>query len=221
MMPLQLVRVKRKDIEIQVAPDGNCSIRAPLSATTEDIKALVAKRSTWIETQQAIASLNKQRNKEYVNGESFLLDGEEHRLELEEDKGRSALRFDGRRFFLKPSQTHLARSHFVKFYKKHAKESLPGRVSRIAQKLGFKPTSVKVLELGARWGSCSKAGGVNFSWRLAMLPPFVVDYLIVHELTHLDIPTHSDEFWRRVQTAYPDYRLVERWLSENGSKTQL
>lgn len=218
---VKLVRIKRKDIEIQVAPNGACTVRAPLESTTDEVTSLVERRLTWIETKRAISSLNRRRPKEYVSGESFLLQGDEHGLNVESHSWKKPLVFDGRRFMLKPEAAGEARELFVRFYKEQAKALLLEKVPVTANRLGYKPRSIKVLELGARWGSCSRAGGVNFNWKLAMLPPKVVDYLIIHELTHLDLPSHSDEFWRRVEAACPDYRKHEKWLEEHGSRAEL
>lgn len=218
---VKLVRIKRKDIEIQVAADGSCTVRAPLESSTEEITSLVERRLTWIETKRAIASLNRRRPKEYVSGESFLLFGDEHCLNIDAHQGRKSLEFDGRKFQLKPESVEQARELFIKFYKEQAKTLLQEKVPALAGRLGYRPKSVRVLELGARWGSCSKSGGVNFNWKLAMLPPKIVDYLIIHELTHIDLPSHSAEFWRRVEAACPEYRKHEKWLEEHGSKTEL
>lgn len=57
---------------------------------------------------------------------------------------------------------------------------------------------------------------INFSWRLAMAPPEVIDYVVVHELVHLVERNHSARFWRRVALVIPDHRLHRRWLRQNG-----
>ncbi|RZO91453.1 MAG: M48 family peptidase [Limnobacter sp.] len=218
---VEVVRIKRKDIELQVQPNGQCRVRAPLDLSLADLSALVEKRITWLEAKQAITTLNARRPKEYVSGESFWFQGDEHSLDLVKHGKRSNLVFDGRKFLLLPDAASEGKKWFTQFYKREAKEIVGKLVSKISSRLGYSPTSVKILELGARWGSCSKAGGVNFNWKLAMLPPRIVEYLIIHELTHLDIPVHSPEFWRRVEIAYPEYRQAEAWLKEHGSKTTL
>lgn len=218
---IEVIRIKRKDVELQVMPDGHCRVRAPLDLSLTDLNALVEKRIAWLETKQAISTLNNRRPKEYVSGESFLFQGDDHMLDIVNHGKRANLVFDGRKFLLKPEAVSEGQKWFVQFYKREAKEIVGKRVAKLSSRLGYKPSSVKILELGARWGSCSKIGGVNFSWKLAMLPANIVDYLIVHELTHLDIPTHSSEFWRRLEVAYPEYRRAESWLKEHGAKTTL
>lgn len=75
---------------------------------------------------------------------------------------------------------------------------------------------VRVLDLGFRWGSCGQGGAVNFHWAVILLPPRIVDYVIVHELVHLHERNHTPEFWRRVERAMPDFELRKAWLAQRG-----
>ena len=75
---------------------------------------------------------------------------------------------------------------------------------------------VEVQDLGYRWGSCSLHGKLNFHWRTLVLPPRIIEYLVVHELAHLAVPDHSPVFWRRVESAMPEYRRHREWLRVEG-----
>ena len=75
---------------------------------------------------------------------------------------------------------------------------------------------MKITDARTRWGSCSTRGSLNFSWRLVMAPPAVIDYVILHELAHLKIHNHSSNFWSRVAQLVPDYREHKKWLEQNG-----
>jgi predicted metal-dependent hydrolase len=69
----------------------------------------------------------------------------------------------------------------------------------------------------SNWGSCSSSGTLNFSSRLLLAPLDVIDYVIIHELSHLIEMNHSDRFWNVVQGAMKDYKSKEKWLKEHGS----
>ena len=71
-----------------------------------------------------------------------------------------------------------------------------------------------------RWGSCSSAGNLNFSWRLAMAPPEVLDYVAVHEAAHLREMNHGSRFWALVETLRPDWRRRRDWLKRHGGELQ-
>jgi hypothetical protein len=66
-----------------------------------------------------------------------------------------------------------------------------------------------------RWGSCGPKGTLNFSWRLVMAPIEIIDYVIVHELIHLEEKNHSEVFWRKMRTIMPDYEKRQEWLKSN------
>ncbi len=66
------------------------------------------------------------------------------------------------------------------------------------------------------WGSCSTNGNLSFSTRLLLTPLWVMDYVIVHELVHLEHPNHSRAFWKRVEAIYPEYQRALEWLRVDG-----
>ena len=68
-----------------------------------------------------------------------------------------------------------------------------------------------------RWGSCSSKGNLNFNCLLALVPPEVLDYVVVHELCHRKELNHSDRFWNEVRQIIPNYKVQKKWLKDNGS----
>ena len=105
---------------------------------------------------------------------------------------------------------------FRTWYRARAREILEDRVMHFALRMGLACLSVRITDAKERWGSCSAAGTLNFAWRLVMAPPPVIDYVIVHELTHLVEMNHSRRFWERLGRVLPDYVWRRKWLKENG-----
>jgi len=103
-----------------------------------------------------------------------------------------------------------------KGWRRVAREKINERCHYFSELTGYRPVAVKISNARKRWGSCGAKGMINFSWRLAMAPPPVIDYVVVHELVHLIERNHSSHFWRRVAEIIPDHRLHRRWLRENG-----
>lgn len=99
-----------------------------------------------------------------------------------------------------------------------ARRVLEERVSLLSQKLGYSVKRIAIKDTKTRWGSCSRKGNVNFNWRLIMAPLPVVDYLVIHELSHLGEMNHSDRFWALVARHCPDYRSHVAWLKACGEK---
>jgi len=87
---------------------------------------------------------------------------------------------------------------------------------RYANKWGLQVKSIRITGAKKRWGSCSQQNSLNFSLRLAMVPPETLEYVVVHELAHLHQPHHTPEFWQRVERALPDFERRKIWLAEHG-----
>lgn len=85
-----------------------------------------------------------------------------------------------------------------------------------ARKLGLKARRVTVRDQASRWGSCSSAGVLSFSWRLILAPPAILDYVAAHEVAHLAEMNHGPRFWAQVRRAYPGLEDAQRWLHVYG-----
>ena len=100
---------------------------------------------------------------------------------------------------------------------KLAAKELPLRVQEYLAVHPLPVRRVTVRNQRSRWGSCSRRGTVSLNWRLIQTPPFVRDYIILHELMHLRQMNHSAKFWREVEAACPYYETAERWLKQHAS----
>ena len=77
---------------------------------------------------------------------------------------------------------------------------------------------ISIREQKTRWGSCSSVGNLNYNWKLVLMPPGVLDYVVVHELAHRREMNHSAAFWKVVTTWMPDYKKYRKWLRDNGNQ---
>lgn len=99
-----------------------------------------------------------------------------------------------------------------------ARDALAAASDRYAAQLGHSYTRLTIRDTRSRWGSCSSAGALMYSWRLIMAPPEVLDYVAAHEVAHLAQMDHSPAFWAVVAQLCPDYQRHRRWLRENGDQ---
>jgi len=97
-----------------------------------------------------------------------------------------------------------------------ATRELPTRVRELADRLALSPARVIVRDQQSRWGSCSPSGTISLNWRLVQMPARVAEYVIVHELMHLQQPNHSRRFWRLVRRACPWADEARAWLRRHG-----
>lgn len=97
-----------------------------------------------------------------------------------------------------------------------ASEDLPRQLLQWASRLGLQVGKVSVRDQRTRWGSCGRNGRICLNWRLQLMPDWVRDYVLVHELMHLKCLDHSPRFWALVAAAYPTYLDARAWLREHG-----
>jgi len=115
---------------------------------------------------------------------------------------------------------HLAR-RVRDWLKKQARSDLGQSITIHSQHLGLRAKNITVRDQTTRWGSCSSTGGLSFSWRLILAPPFVLDYVAAHEVAHLEEMNHGPRFWKLVEQCIPDYRHAQKWLKSSGSKLHI
>jgi len=211
----KIVRSNRKTVALIVTQDATLVVRAPVFTPMEHIERLVSKKSSWI--RQKIAEVIKRPKplaKEFVGGEGFLYLGKLYKLHIVDDASLIIELKD--RLYISKNSLPQARQVIVQWYKEEALKIIRKRCAWYAKITGYKPASVKITNAQKRWGSCGPKGTLNFSWRLIMAPVEVVDYLVVHELVHIEQPDHSKLFWTKVKSILPDYQMREKWLKQNG-----
>lgn len=102
-----------------------------------------------------------------------------------------------------------------------AKQVIPEKVAYYARLMGVTYGCITIRKQKSRWGSCSREGNLNFNCLLMMTPTEVLDYVVVHELSHRLEMNHSARFWAQVEKVIPDYRGPRKWLKEHGSRLML
>lgn len=101
--------------------------------------------------------------------------------------------------------------------KKQAKLEIAPRAHAYAERIGKKVNRISLKDTRTRWGSCSSNGNLSFSWRLVLAPEDVLDYVVAHEVAHLQELNHSARFWKVVEDLYGPSKKQQHWLKKNGS----
>ncbi len=110
---------------------------------------------------------------------------------------------------------HVAR-RVADFFKREARSDLELAVARHCKALGVEARRMTLRDTTSRWGSCSSTGTLNFSWRLILAPPLVLDYLAAHEVAHFAHMNHSAAFWKVTRRLFPETDRAEEWLKTHG-----
>lgn len=211
---------KRRTVGITVERDGQLVLASPPGIAIEILEEIVNKKRSWIYSKLLKKeSFNPPANvKQYVAGENFYYLGRSYHLKIvDESHTKPCLRLYQSRFELQQQVQAQGREHFIRWYRKHLQAILEQQITTLIKQVTTSPRSIQVRELGNRWASCGHQGNLYFHWRVAMLPPTMIEYLAVHELVHLIEPHHSSEFWQRVEWILPNYQERKQWLTENGA----
>ncbi len=211
---------KRKTISIIVDRDRSVLVRAPLSTSKETIDLEVQKRKRLL--QKKINHNQKypfeKPTKEFISGETLMYLGKNYMLLVTEEEF-DGIQFDNK-FFISLSNQKKANKLLKEWYIKSAKEIIEPKAISIAKQIGVIYQRINILDLKFRWGSCTPKDNIHLNWRLIKAPITVIEYIIVHELTHLLEANHTIEFWNRVSAQLPSYKKAKMWLKENGHELE-
>lgn len=213
-----IIYSKQKKLTVTVERDRTVVVRAPEGTDPERIREIVESRKPWIYEKtrhiQKYKGLPHPPGKELVNGESLLYLGRNYRIEII-DSEEQDIQFSQK--FIVPKALYIKRREvFKQWYMAKAREKLLPRVQLFAKNLGVDYNLVKIVDIKYRWGSCTLKDNLNFNWRLIKAPMYVIDYVIVHELTHLFEANHTLRFWNIVRSQSAKMNNAKQWLKEHG-----
>lgn len=210
-IPYAVTRSDRKSVAIVIDTDGYVTVRAPKRMQDVEISAFVDKKKTWIRTKQeqiaAISEKHEPLNSD--DGDSVLYLGQYYVISKE---NVSEISIEGDTLVVPMDATMETISGWLKT---EAGKIIEERATRYASIMGVTFAGVKMSEAKGRWGSCSSKDSLNFAWRLVLAPLGIIDYVVVHELSHITYKNHSPQFWARVKTVLPNYKEQQDWLKAN------
>lgn len=209
-------------VYIHLHPQDGLIVRTPAAMSPSSAEKLLKTKEEWIKAEiEELSRLCPRR--EYRDGEKIPYLGKDMFLKISGNsnchraswsESELHLTFPSMRQGLDREQV---RALLSRVYMDKAKKWLPERVERInASSFGYEIKRVTVKNQARILGSCSSLGNLNFNWRLILAPVAVIDYVIVHELTHLMEMNHSKVFWQAVAQKCPDYQKHRVWLRIMG-----
>ncbi len=201
---------RARRVRVNVHAHNGVEVVLPPRTPERAAAAAVRELRPWIESrlaeaQEALARIAARA------GRLPYLDAE---LELVAQPGRQRVHRDGQRLLV-PSGD--ARPALERFYRRSARAEILPRLDRATALAGTEYTALDIRAQRTRWASCSSTGRMSFNWRLLLAPERVLDYVVWHEVCHLEILDHSPRFWALLARRWPDYRADRQWLSRHGA----
>jgi predicted metal-dependent hydrolase len=201
-------------------PDGTARLVIPRRGSEAEGIRFLERSEAWLLKRVARWQSQSQARQPWAEGARFLFRGEETGLRVEKGEGELRLCFSDQIISV-PHALPDYRDVVLGHLRLMAERELPVRTRELALLQGIVVHRVTVRSQKTRWGSCSARGTISLNWRLLQAPPFVVDYLIIHELMHRREMNHSARYWKLVARAFPDYPRAEQWLKKSGIELRI
>ncbi len=202
---------------------------APLRVSERTIHNFVKSQQNWVITakdkiEKKQQTIKKLAPEQYKDGASIPFRGEQRKIQLNfytENK----IKIESEKQLIKlylpkeleqENADQLIRQVLVDWMKKQAAKQVKKSIDIYAEKYKLYPRYVRIKTQKSRWGSCGIHNDVNLNWLLILTPPKVMEYVVIHELCHIQERNHSADFWRLVERHCPDYKQHRLWLKQNG-----
>ncbi len=226
-IPYRVRRSERaRHARIVVDADG-VEVVVPRRMALRAVEPFVAEKGPWIErTLRRLADAEREQPRarlEHGGGVPFM--GEWLPLNVRVEPGRARARVvrSGQVLTVRlPSGGEDAiREALERWYRRSARDLIAPRLDAACERAGRSYASLQIRGQRTRWASCSTSGAMSFNWRLLLAPAEVLDYVVEHEVAHLEVHDHSPRFWDLLQHRCPRAREHERWLRNHGPLLQL
>ncbi len=201
---------RARRVRVNVRAHTDVEVVLPAHAPERAAAAAVRELAPWIERRLSEGRQALARVAERAGTVPYLSTP----LMLVPEPGRTRAHKKGERLFV-PLGDH--RPAVERLYRRLARPEIATRLDAAVAEIGASYSGLSIRAQSTRWASCSAKGAMSFNWRLLLAPEPVLDYVVWHEVCHLDIRDHSPRFWALVESRCPDWREQRDWLRRHGT----
>jgi predicted metal-dependent hydrolase len=208
--------IERRDVKharLRVNEDGSVNLFVPNGFTDKNIQRLLEKKEQWIKKKQEFFN---QKKRIILKRNEILLLGNRYAYYY-------SLQYENKIIVDHKFKTIQAKRNLLdltiqeQWLKKEAKKHIRDRIENLSSQLLLPYNKLYIRSSKKKWGNCSKEKNISINWRIIKTPPFVIDYIIVHELCHTIIMKHTVKFNTLLKSHYPDYEQAQSWLAKYGN----
>jgi predicted metal-dependent hydrolase len=211
---------RARRVRVSVDGDGAVSVTLPKRAAKREADAAVRELAPWIERRRRALA----RAAAEVARAPGTLPYLGHELRLRPEAGRTRAHRRGDELRVPARGMSAARvpggeaaEAIERWYRRAARAEIGPKLDAAVARAGTSYAGLTIRGQKTRWASCSANGAMSFNWRLLLAPEAVLDYVVEHEVCHLEVMDHSPRFWRLMESRVPDWRAHARWLRRYGS----
>jgi hypothetical protein len=214
-LPYSVRRSARaRRVRVSVEGDGAVRVTLPKRAPARAAAEAVRELAPWIERRRralarAAAELEREPGTVPYLGRD---------LRLRQEPGRERVHRRGD-VLLVPAGDH--RAALERWYRRRARAEIGPRLDAAVGRAGTSYGGLTIRAQRTRWASCSSTGAMSFNWRLLLAPEAILDYVVEHEVCHLEVMDHSPRFWALLESRVPDWREHSGWLRRYGATLTL
>lgn len=218
-LDIEIVQKNIKHVHLSVyPPDGKVKVSAPLSMAPDTLRVFVISKLAWIKKQQSkLRAQQREAPREYLDRESHYVWGKRYLLKIEEAEAPPRIELKHNKLVLsvRPG-TNPARKQAIleAWYRDNLRQAVPALIEKWQPRMGVRVNRFYVQSMKTKWGSCSvHSGSIRLNTELAKKPRACLEYIVVHEMTHLLEPTHNSRFIGLMDRFMPKWRFYRDELN--------
>ena len=212
--PNMIIRSNRRTLSLTINKDAELIVKAPKKMSLEKIMTFIKEKDHWIQSKQSEIMSRRSYNKNIIDYNEYLFLGKRYQLNIL--KGIKHIELT-QEYICVPDKVSkdVFIKHIVRWYVKTAKNILYERLEYFSKIMDLDYTKLRIINSKRLWGSCKVTTRViSLNFRLVMLPHELLDYIIVHELSHLVVANHSSNFYKVIETVIPNYKNLIKEIRE-------
>ena len=216
----ELIRSRRKTLSISVRGQ-QVIVRAPLQAPRDWIQSFVDEKTDWIQRHLQLEAQRRTERPVIAAGSDFPFLGENRRIQIQVGAPRRVeLQQSTLNLQTNDPSSAVLQAMLFSWLRDRAQAYMVKRTQEVARELSVEHrlSAVTFRKTRSKWGHCRQDGSIQYNWLIMLAPLAIVDYLIVHETSHLCHMNHSKPFWSTVASLCPDYKHHRSWLREHGHR---
>lgn len=201
-------------------PDARVHVSAPVNMTEESIRLFLITKLPWIKQRVSqVLEQNRQSPRTYVSGENHYFKGRRYRLKVVNHTAAAKVELQGNEFivmYVREKATEARRAEVLKeWYRAEFKAILPSLVTKWEAILGVKANKWDVKQMKTLWGSCNhRTRNIIFNLELIKKPLHCIEYIVVHELLHIKVRLHNEEYTALLNRHFPNWKQFKDELNE-------
>ena len=213
IVPDKIIRSHRRSMALIISDKGELVVRAPMRLSYDRIYSFIKEKEKWILTKQKEVENKNLINSDVLTNKNIVFLGTKYKVVYME--GIKKIEHSEKEILI-PIAFKGVPAKLKQWFTKHAKKILVERLEFFANVMQLDYAGVTICNSKTKWGSCDSNRNIKLNFRLIMLPHKSLDYVIVHELSHILEMNHSKEFYKIVSAIMPSYKLHQKILKENN-----